>query len=290
MAAKSKKARDSATWDAALDVFLTPEADLFSDVDSVATDSDTASALSTKAQERARKTARNKKRKEAKKLAKQRKARDSLDSVASAASFESDADRDESRLKDGGWGMKAIKPTRFEEALTAFVQEKPRPVEMLVGSREGYLGLAFIDFATSSGSRSLLSWMESVFEREMVVKHGAAFSTRPPREVHELRFLVFVLDLALQDATFVKRTLSGASVVLDVLARRLFASYQVLAGEMSWSVAERSLPVGAVKRDPGVQSSKLFGMAKELKRGEKVKAVLRGESVKTSPAKPKGSG
>lgn len=129
--------------------------------------------------------------------------------------------------------------------------------------------------------------MENQFDKEMAVKHGASYATRPPREVHELRFLVFVLDLALQDASCVEDTLSGSSMLVDILGRRLFASYQVLAGEMFWPVAERFLPVGAVKRDPGVPAWKLLGIAKEVKREEKAKAVLRGEATaKATPGKP----
>ena len=233
---------------------------------------------------------RKKKEKNKRKKERQRsKRRDSAESVSTVGSAISE--RDDGALKGGGWGMRSVKPVCIASLLSTFVKKSPRPVEMLVGANDGYLGLQFIDYVTSSGARSLASWVETQFEKEMAIIHGAAFATKPPREVHELRFLAFVLDLALQDAEFVEQTVSGASMVADVLARRLFASYQVLAGEMSWSIAERVLPVGAVKRVPGVQAAKLFGMVKELKRGEKAKAVLHGEAAgpKATPLNPKGS-
>jgi hypothetical protein len=229
---------------------------------------------------RAAKTARNKKKKDAK-----RRKRESLESVSSTASTDTVAE--EGRLKDSGWGTRQVKLTRFADCLSAFIRKTPVPVEMGLGPSDGYAGLLFIEFATSCGRRSLVSWMENQFDKEMAVKHGASYATRPPREVHELRFLVFVLDLALQDASCVEDTLSGSSMLVDILGRRLFASYQVLAGEMFWPVAERFLPVGAVKRDPGVPAWKLLGIAKEVKREEKAKAVLRGEATaKATPGKP----
>ncbi len=70
----------------------------------------------------------------------------------------------------------------------------------------------------------------------------------------------------LQDAEIVEQMVSGTYMVVDVLARQLLLS-------------RCDLPVDAVKRVPRVQSSKLFGMAKELQRGKKAKVVLRTETA-----------
>jgi hypothetical protein len=72
--------------------------------------------------------------------------------------------------------------------------------------------------------------------------------------------------LHLHGASCVEDTLSESSMLMDILGRRLFASYQVLSGEMFWAVAERFLHVGAVKHDPCVLAWKMLGIAKKVKR------------------------
>jgi hypothetical protein len=134
---------------------------------------------------------------------------------------------------------KTIPPSFFRNKL------KPPPgvlkvnPKFLFGRKNRNYGLENIVEFTASGTRSMHSWF--ITER---------FEDKEASHLHatcELRFLCTVVDWLILDATFVDKTVSGSSRVLDLLGRRITQLAGVLKEEYSWSVGSLFLDASCVK-------------------------------------------
>ena len=116
-----------------------------------------------------------------------------------------------------------------------------KAVKFGAGKRDEMLGLEHIDSVTHSGERSVMQWLRD----DVLLDISETASNK--RNLGELKFLCFLIDLMLREPALVAATKSGSSSVLDVVGRRCLLLQGILTEELQWATGERLLPAATLK-------------------------------------------
>ncbi len=151
------------------------------------------------------------------------------------------------RLHDAGQTGTARNSSRKVKKLRKLGLGHPlanRPLKVVkfgAGKRDDLLGLEHIDSVSHSGERSMMQWLRD----DVLLDISETVSNK--RNLGELKFLCFLIDLMLREPALVAATKSGSSSVLDVVGRRCLLLQGILTEELQWASGERLLPAATLK-------------------------------------------